>query len=85
MDKIYCTGVTRLPKGWKRSERRNEKAKRLRPALYEFLMTKVSLLTFLLMSAKKSLMNKSLKMLLIDSNGKFNKFIYTKELINRRI
>ncbi|MDL1993673.1 hypothetical protein EUA50_03025 [Staphylococcus saprophyticus] len=36
MDKIYCIGVTRLPKGWKRSERRNEKAKRLRPALYEF-------------------------------------------------
>lgn len=36
MDKIYCTGVTRLPKGWKRSERRNEKVKRLRPALYEF-------------------------------------------------
>lgn len=36
MDKIYCTGVTRLAKGWKRSERRDEKAKRLRPALYKF-------------------------------------------------
>lgn len=36
MDKIYCIGVTRLPKGWKRSERRNEKVKRLRPTLYEF-------------------------------------------------
>ncbi|HDF7002591.1 TPA: hypothetical protein PES30_002617 [Staphylococcus aureus] len=36
MDKIYCTGVTRLSEGRKRSERRNEKAKRLRPALYEF-------------------------------------------------
>lgn len=36
MNKIYCTGITRLPKGWKRSERRNEKVKRLRPALYKF-------------------------------------------------
>lgn len=63
MDKIYCTGVTRLSEGRKRSERRNEKAKRLRPALYEFLMTIVLHLTFHLMNGKKNLMNKSKRML----------------------